>query len=123
MAPIDFVSFVEVSSLVFSSGDRYPAMGAGLIVCESWKSQSPDGDLSPGVLRLLVLNDAGDGAVSSDAIVRDCRGAVAVAPDGTIYYANDTEIRRLEIGPADAGVPQGTADGQQPTQPVPVGTP
>ena len=123
MDPIDFVSFVEVSSLVFSSGDRYPSMGAGLIVCESWRSQSADGALSPGVLRRIVLNDTGDGVVSSDAIVRDCRGAVSVAADGTIYYANDTEIRKLEIGPPDADSPQDTPNDQQPTQAVPISTP
>jgi len=123
MQPIDFVSFVEVSSLVFSSGDRYPSMGAGLIVCESWRSQSADGDVSPGVLRRIVLNDAGDEVVSSDAIVRDCRGAVSVAADGAIYYANDTEIRKLEIGPPGDGGSQETPDGEQPTQPVPIVTP
>ena len=115
MEPTDFVSLVEVSGLAFTSGSRYPSLGDALIVCESWRSPSADQELSSGVLRLIVLGgDQGDEVVSSDAIVRDCRGTVSIAPDGTIYYANDIEIRTLEIGSIEAGA----ADAEE-TQPVP----
>jgi hypothetical protein len=32
--------------------------------------------------------------------VKDCKGDLAVAPDGTLYYANEGEIRRLLPGEA-----------------------
>ena len=56
------------------------------------------------VLRRLVLSGAEfDMVASSDAIVRSCRGAMAVAPDGTIYYATDSELRKIEIGEGEGG--------------------
>jgi glucose/arabinose dehydrogenase len=92
--PPGFLSFVEVSSLAFVSGALYPQLGDSLLVCESHRSQV-EGKTSPGVLRRLTLGASGDQVMSSDVIVEDCKGAVAVSPEGVIYYANDTEIRRL----------------------------
>jgi hypothetical protein len=37
---------------------------------------------------------------SSDLIVKDCKGDVETAPDGTLYYSNAGEIRRLIPGAA-----------------------
>lgn len=93
--PGDFLSFVEASALAFVSGELYPELSGSLLVCESHRSEV-EGETSPGVLRRLILGGAeGDQVMSSDVIVRDCKGAVAVSPEGVIYYANDIEIRRL----------------------------
>jgi glucose/arabinose dehydrogenase len=102
----DFLSFVEVAGLAFAPGSRYPALGDSLFVCESQRSAvgPPGGEqvVTKGVLRRLVLSGADFDQVSSnDVIVEDCKGDLATAPDGTLYYANDTEIRRLLPGQAD----------------------
>jgi glucose/arabinose dehydrogenase len=105
--PGDFLSFVEVSGLAFVPATQYPQMGASLLVCESQRSEV-EGQRTPGVLRRLVLGGAaGREVTASDIIVRDCKGAVAVSPDGFVYYANDTEVRKLVtagVGNAPAGV-------------------
>ena len=95
--PSQHLSFVEVSGLAFTPGSRYPALGDSLFVCESQKSViSPATAPTKGVLRRLVLGGADFSEVSADdLIVKDCKGDLAVAPDGTLYYANEGEIRRL----------------------------
>jgi glucose/arabinose dehydrogenase len=100
--PVQHLSFVEVSGLAFAPGSRYPALGDSLFVCESQKSViSPATAPTKGVLRRLVLGGADFNEVSgNDLIVKDCKGDLAVAPDGTIYYANEGEIRRLLPGEA-----------------------
>lgn len=93
--PGDFLSFVEVSGLVFAPGDKYPILGPSLMVCEAQRSVVND-QRSPGVLRRLILGGAAlDQVTASDLIANDCRGDVAVSPAGLIYYSNDTEIRKL----------------------------
>lgn len=122
MQPADYLSFVEISGLAFTPATRYPTLGDSLIVCESWRSEvAEDGTPSRGVLRRLVLGGAEfDMVTSSDEIVRDCRGTVSTAPDGTIYYATDTEIRKLEVGEGDGGDDGGDDSGDSgPTQQVP----
>ncbi len=102
--PGDFLSFVEVSGLVFVPAARYPTLGDSLFVCESQRAVV-GGAQSPGVLRRLVLAGAAfDQVTASDVIVKDCKGHVGAAPDGTVYYANDREIRRLVPG-ASGGAP------------------
>ena len=87
MSAGQFLSGVGVSGLAFVSAAQYPALGDGLLVC----------DLT-GILRRLVLSGPQLDQVSNDdVIVKDCKRSVAVSPDGTIYYSNDTEIRRLTI--------------------------
>jgi glucose/arabinose dehydrogenase len=98
MQPGDFVSLVEITGLAFITGAQYPALGDSLFVCEGQRSEV-DG---PGVLRRLVLSGDFTSIASDDLIVRDCIGDVETAPDGTLYYANRTEIRRLLPG-ATAG--------------------
>jgi hypothetical protein len=51
-------------------------------------------------MRHLVLSGPNHDQVESDAdiIVDDCNLDIATSPDGVIYYANDTEIRRLVAG-------------------------
>ena len=101
-APEAYLSFVEVSGLAFVPGSRYPTLGDSLFVCESQKSViAPATAPTKGVLRRLVLGGADFNQVSgNDIIVKDCKGDLAVASDGTIYYANDGEIRRLLPGQA-----------------------
>jgi len=87
MSAGQFLSGVGVSGLAFVSAAQYPALGDGLLVC----------DLT-GILRRLVLSGPQLDQVSNDdVIVKDCKRSVAVSPDGTIYYSNDTEIRRLTL--------------------------
>jgi glucose/arabinose dehydrogenase len=104
--PPEYLSLVEVTGLAFTPGSRYPALGDSLFACEGHRSLI--GEVSPGVLRRLALT--GESQVTSDdVIVRDCRGDAAVSDDGTLYYSNATEIRRLL--PGDTG-------GAPPTQPA-----
>jgi glucose/arabinose dehydrogenase len=86
MSPGSFQSPVLVAGLEFVSGSVYPLLGDALLVCES----------GTGLMRRLVLGGAAfDQVVSSDVVVKDCKRDIATAPDGTVYYSNDTEIRRL----------------------------
>ena len=105
-APTDYLSFSEVSGLAFVPGSRYPTLGDSLFVCESYRSAlAPPGNpqgaptTGPGVLRRLVLGGPDLNQVSgNDVIVKDCKGDVAVSPDGTVYYTNDSQIRRILPG-------------------------
>jgi glucose/arabinose dehydrogenase len=101
-APESFLSLVEVSGLAFVPGSRYPTLGDSLFVCESQKSViQPATSATKGVLRRLILGGTDFDQVSgNDVIVKDCKGDLAVAPDGTLYYANEGEIRRLLPGEA-----------------------
>ncbi len=104
--PQGFLSFVEVSGLAFAPADKYPQLGESLFVCESHASPAADQTIGPGVLRRLVLTGAGfDQVAASDLIVRDCKGDVAVSPDGTVYYSNNTEVRRLVTAPEENTIP------------------
>ncbi|OGO48349.1 MAG: hypothetical protein A2W34_07830 [Chloroflexi bacterium RBG_16_64_32] len=84
--PGDFLSFVEVSGLAFASAGVYPLLGDSLLVCESQTM----------LLRRLVLGGPDlDQVTADDIVAEDCRFDVEVSPDGTIYYSNADEIRRL----------------------------
>ena len=86
MKPGDFLSFVEVSSLAFASGSKYPLLGDSLLVCEKGTK----------LLRRLTLSGASqDQVTADDVVVKDCQLDIATSPDGTIYYSNEKEIRRL----------------------------
>jgi glucose/arabinose dehydrogenase len=103
--PGQFISFVEVSGLTFVPGTRYPALGDSLFVCESQKS-AVDNEVTAGVLRRVVLAAPSFNSVSaSDLITKDCKGDVETAPDGTLYYTNATEIRRLIPGTSGEAAP------------------
>jgi glucose/arabinose dehydrogenase len=91
--PGEYLSLVEVTGLAFVPGSRYPALGDSLFICEGHRSVIEE-KISPGVLRRITLS--GESQVGSDdVIVDDCKGDVETAPDGTLYYSNGTEIRRL----------------------------
>jgi hypothetical protein len=55
--------------------------------------------VTKGILRRVILAaPAFDSVAQSDIIVKDCKGDVETALDGTLYYSNATEIRRLLPG-------------------------
>ena len=86
MKPEDFLSIVGVKGMQFISGDVYPLLGDGLLVCES----------GTGLMRLLDLSEASpDSVASGQVVVDDCGRDIAISPDGLIYYSNENEIRRL----------------------------
>ena len=93
LEPNAFVSFVEVSGLSFLSDSPYELLGDALIVCESQKGAAADQTFTEGVLRALTITD--DQVTASEVIVNSCFGEARVSPDGTIYYATRTELRRL----------------------------
>jgi len=78
-------SNVGPAGLDFVTGDRYGDLTGALLACE-WNT---------GFMRQLVLSDDGASVESDDIVVEDCHLDVAVSPDGTVYYTNDSEIRRL----------------------------
>ena len=96
--PGSFLSLVEVSGLTFVTGLRYPALGDSLFVCES-QTSVVENVVTKGILRRVILAaPAFDSVAQSDIIVKDCKGDVETGPDGTLYYSNATEIRRLLPG-------------------------
>jgi glucose/arabinose dehydrogenase len=95
--PGEFVSLAEVTGLAFTPASAYAALGDSLFVCEGHRSVI-EGESSPGVLRRLVLSGDFTEVSADDLITDDCKGDIEAAPDGTLYYANATEIRRLLPG-------------------------
>jgi len=95
--PNEFLAFVEVSGLAFAPGSRYPSLGDSLFACESQIS-AVENTVTNGVLKRLVVAPNADSVSQSDVIVKDCKGDVEAAPDGTLYYSNAVEIRRLLPG-------------------------
>jgi glucose/arabinose dehydrogenase len=97
--PGDFLSFVETAGLAFASGSKYPSLGDSLFVCQTLRADPA----SSGALRRIVLPGPNFNQVSADDLISNgCRGDLAVSPDGTLYYATDTEIRRLVPGTSSA---------------------
>ena len=89
--PEDFLSNTYVSGLAFVSGTKYPTIGAALLVCES--------EAETHTLRRLTLSETGDQVLADDIVIDDCNMDVKVSPEGTIFYSNEKEIRRLVFEP------------------------
>jgi len=84
--PEDFDSTVAATGMEFISGDEYEVLGDSLVYCEA-RTQ---------LLRRLVLGTPNlDSITANDVIDRDCWLDVTVGPDGLIYFASLTEIKRL----------------------------
>ena len=96
-SPGDFLSIVNVTGLAFVSGDLYPLLGDSLLACE----------FETKLMRRLLLTGSDFDQVAADEegvdniVVEDCDRDIATSPDGTVYYSNETEIRRLV--PQDTG--------------------
>ena len=84
--PGQFQSFVRVSGLEFVTAARYTALGDALLTCEAETSE----------MRRVVVS--GNQVTSDDKVLGDCDGDITTSGDGTIYYSNATEIRRLLPG-------------------------
>ena len=81
-------STVAPTGIEYVSGDRYPGLQGALLVCE-WVT---------GFMRRYTLSGGDRDEVTYEEIVaKDCKLGIETGPDGTIYYANDTEIRRLVL--------------------------
>jgi glucose/arabinose dehydrogenase len=118
-SPGDFLSLVEVSGLSFLTGSAYSQLTDSLIVCESQQSDGPNGERTRGVLRRLVFPSS-TSVSASEIIVDNCRRAV-LAADGTVYYANESAVRKLVEGaaPDSNGENQNSEQTPPPLQPTP----
>ncbi|TMB65891.1 MAG: PQQ-dependent sugar dehydrogenase [Chloroflexi bacterium] len=88
--PEDFQSAPGSTGTEFISGSVYKVLGDSLVVCESGTQ----------LLRRLVLAPPNfDKITANDVIAKNCWLDVTVGPDGLVYYANLTEIRRLPRPP------------------------
>jgi glucose/arabinose dehydrogenase len=90
--PGQFESYVGVSGMAFLAGDKYSALGNGLLVCEKETHN----------LRRLVISPDARQVTADDIAISECDGSVVVAADGTVYFSNGTEVRRLVQGEAPA---------------------
>jgi glucose/arabinose dehydrogenase len=86
LSPESLGSSVGVSGMEFISGDDYPALGDSLVFCESGTER---------LRRVVLAPPSFDRVTADDVISLDCWLDVTVGPDGLVYYANLTEIRRL----------------------------
>ena len=84
--PNESSSSVAPTGLDFVSGDVYPALGDGLLVCE----------FKTSFMRRLQFAGPSKDAVTDDSVaVQDCQVAVTTSPDGVVYYSNGVEVKRL----------------------------
>jgi aldose sugar dehydrogenase len=84
----DFDSSVGGSGMEFISGSKYPVLGDSLAYCEIRTQQ---------LHRLILAPPNLDAISENDVIARDCWLDVTVGPDGQLYYANLTEIRKVIV--------------------------
>ncbi len=92
--PGDFLSFVEISSFAFVTAAKYPTLGDALVVCQLG-SENSAGPAEPRMRRISLAAPGFDQVTADDVVVKDCKLSLAVSPDGTVYYSNDKEIRKL----------------------------
>ena len=93
--PEDFQSASGSTGTEFISGSVYKVLGDSLVVCESGTQ----------LLRRIVLAPPNlDKITANDVIAKNCWLDVTVGPNGLVYYANLTEIRRL-IPPPESASP------------------
>jgi glucose/arabinose dehydrogenase len=90
LKPGDFGSSVGSRGMAFVSKDVYPLLGDGLLICAG-----------PKMHRVLLSGADFDHVDDDDIVVEDCGRDIAVSPEGIVYYANDTEVRRLTPIPVE----------------------
>ena len=90
--PGQFQSYVGTSGMAFLAGEKYPSLGNGLLLCEKETKN----------LRRLVISPDARQVTGDDIAISECTGSVVAAADGTVYFSNGTEVRRLVQGEATA---------------------
>ena len=84
--PNDLPSNVGPAGVQFVSGEVYPALGDGLLVCEF---------NTKFMRRLQFSGPANDQVIDDSVAVEDCAVAITSDSDGVIYYSNRGDILRL----------------------------
>jgi len=84
--PTELPSNVAPTGVQFVSGEVYPALGDGLLVCEF---------NTKFMRRLQFSGPAKDQVIDDSVAVEDCDVAITSDSDGVIYYSNRGEILRL----------------------------
>ncbi len=84
--PEEVGSTVFPAGMLFVSGEVYPSLGDGLLVCE----------FGTQFMRRLQLSGPGNDQVIDDsAVVENCPFDVTLNPMGTVYYSVGREVHRL----------------------------
>ena len=65
-----------------------------MLVCQLG-SETAAGPAQPRMRRLTLAPPEFDQVTADDVVVKDCKLSLAVSPDGTVYYSNDKEIRKM----------------------------
>ena len=82
-------SNVAPTGIHFVSGEVYPSLGDALLYCEH----------NTGFMRRLILTGPSlDRVVDDRVVVEDCYLDITTDSEGTVYYSNQREIRRLVPG-------------------------
>ena len=84
--PNELTSNVAPTGVQFVSGEVYPALGDGLLVCEF---------NTKFMRRLQFSGPAKDQVIDDSVAVEDCAVAITSDSDGVIYYSNGGDILRL----------------------------
>jgi len=84
--PSEITSNVAPTGVQFVSGEVYPALGDGLLVCEF---------NTKFMRRLQFSGPAKDQVIDDSVAVEDCSVAITSDSDGVIYYSNGGDILRL----------------------------
>jgi glucose/arabinose dehydrogenase len=90
MEPETFGSNAAPVGIDFAVKSIYPSLGDALVYCEFNTRQ---------MRRLTIIEDETIRVADDAVIADDCNLDVTTSPDGSIYYSNFWEIRRLEPGP------------------------
>ncbi len=84
--PIELPSNVAPTGVQFVSGEVYPTLGDGLLVCEF---------NTKFMRRLQFSGPAKDQVIDDSVAVEDCAVAITSDSEGVIYYSNRGDILRL----------------------------
>jgi glucose/arabinose dehydrogenase len=80
---------VAPTGIEFVSGDAYPGIGDAMLVCEFNTGR---------MIAYAVSGSAPSVVIPLGTVADDCYIEITIAPDGTVYYSNPGEIRRLLPG-------------------------
>jgi glucose/arabinose dehydrogenase len=93
--PNEFLSFVEISSFGWVTAAKYPTLGDAMIACQLGSDLGAAGPAEPRMRQIVLAPPQFDQVTADAIVVKDCKLSIAVNPDGTLYYSNDKEIKKL----------------------------